>query len=572
LPGELVTANNIKTKTTNICDKDYKIGIINSHYESGLHYIEAFYESIGYNCDSIDERLTMSVIEKYSLLLIGSHGLDWYASELAVLREFLKAGGNVAFLGIIPNYSLLPFLAENGMDYFYETEYYNGYTNITTKKHPLMKGINKLYIEKYYSLKIQGPAIELFSDQLNNPVSAAAAVGDGLLIGIFSDFNYLLEIPDCDNKKLLQNIIYYEDILHELSLRIDRPADVLTTHSLYSFNITVFNTGEYAENIVLDIKINDRLIKRNSYSILESKTNLTLSFNWRPTRKGNYSISVEVYPVQNELITDNNIVSINQLVLEYHNFNVGILNADWSERPSYFYQWDWDNNYEQFLNQWALSGVKVYNITNNDIVNGALDSIDVLVLIGNVPSISTMTYIRKWYNAGGNILSLDKSIAFLNYAGFLPKEANNTDGYLDFWGDNSYYKGLVTDVVHPILYGYKPEQVLIGEWHWAYYYHPEMTDLYGSNYTCLVSCPNQLKDFVAAYNPGQNGRIVHSNCDEPFYYSDYELLTLNALMWLGEHCQPRGMSVGKILTIIIPTLIVVIPTTTIGIIIGRKRR
>ena len=164
---------------------------------------------------------------------------------------------------------------------------------------------------------------------------------------------------------------------------------------------------------------------------------------------------------------------------------VGILNADSTEEPSYFFG-AWGNSYTIIYNGLLSSGVIPTIVTNEDILSGIMDSLDVLILINNVPSELTSHIVKNWTLSGGSIISFDSSICFLNWAGLIPPEAEGTNGLSTYWDYSSSSTGKVVYNDHPVMKGYDIDDNVYGSGGAQYYSSDIFSTSAGPYYTSLV--------------------------------------------------------------------------------------
>lgn len=172
-------------------------------------------------------------------------------------------------------------------------------------------------------------------------------------------------------------------------------------------------------------------------------------------------------------------------------------------------------------------------ITNTSIIAGALDNYDVLFLADNWPDLASIQMIIDFWNKtnGGGIVALDSAIAFLCYAGILPAEANGTDGRDVYWTYQSENTAQIT-VAHPVTAGYTVGQNITGTDGDARYNITKMETTAGYPYFTMLAneYANMSFSYVSAYNPPDQGRVVHIWDQQPDNLQ-LKFLTLNAVRW-----------------------------------------
>ena len=132
-----------------------------------------------------------------------------------------------------------------------------------------------------------------------------------------------------------------------------------------------------------------------------------------------------------------------------------------------------DNEYFYLNNGLVANGFDSIVITNADILAGILLTVDVLVLIDNLPSDAASVTVRDWALMGGGILSFDSSICLLNWAGLIPPEADGTNGGGTYWEYMSAGQGKVVNDAHPVMDGYTYGDIVNGSSGDSRYYSDE---------------------------------------------------------------------------------------------------
>ena len=214
---------------------------------------------------------------------------------------------------------------------------------------------------------------------------------------------------------------------------------------------------------------------------------------------------------------------------------IAILNADGSEQPTYW-NGGWSNDPTSIDTGLNAEGFHVIIVNNSAILSGILNTVSVLILIDNVPNQAASAVVQTWWNSGGNIMSFDSSICFLNWAGILPSEAKNTSGYNTYWMYSSPSTGYVVNAFHPVMNGYSNGSTITGASGDAQYLHNAMVGTSASPYyTALVqtSTTSPRNDLVAAYDPPGYGKVVQIWDNTHWVNTALRQMITNALIWMN---------------------------------------
>ncbi|MFW9991145.1 MAG: fibronectin type III domain-containing protein [Candidatus Odinarchaeota archaeon] len=219
--------------------------------------------------------------------------------------------------------------------------------------------------------------------------------------------------------------------------------------------------------------------------------------------------------------------------------SVAVLNSLSTERPGYF-TGGWTNDYQSLYDGLISAGIVTAIVTNEDIISGELTDFDVLFLIDNVPNEFASPIVRDWWLAGGNIISFDSSICFLNWAGILPPEAAGTSGSDVYWNYDSPSTGVVVDDTHPVMYGYSNDQTVYGTSGDAQYYSPAIQGTSAAPYymPLVKTAVGSDYDLVAAYAPVTGGRVVHIWDYDHWNTASNQQMITNTISWMtvtGNH-------------------------------------
>lgn len=194
-----------------------------------------------------------------------------------------------------------------------------------------------------------------------------------------------------------------------------------------------------------------------------------------------------------------------------------------------------NNKYAPIYNGLVIAGINTILIENTDILSGALASVDILILIDNLPSDAAATVVKNWALAGGSVISFDTGACFLNWAGLLPPEADNTSGIDVYWTYATPDSGRVDDHTHPVMAGYSYNEILNGiavpdEAH--YFTNAMLSSSAGPYYSSLTKdSGNNSRDVVVTLDAPYAGRSVHIWEGEHWLAADFRQLILNAITW-----------------------------------------
>jgi len=208
------------------------------------------------------------------------------------------------------------------------------------------------------------------------------------------------------------------------------------------------------------------------------------------------------------------------------------------------------NDFASIYNGLISIGVDAINITNADILAGILETVEVLVLVDNWPSDTASLIVKDWALSGGGILSFDGSIAFLNWAGIIPPEADGTNGVITYWNYLSPDEGIVVNDGHPVMNGYNyGDNVSGAEYDSRYYSDAIMTSSAGPYYTPLVKENlGSNYDLVVALDAPYCGRVVHIWDQYHWNTASNQQMILNGINWIREKFAdvPETMGINEI--------------------------
>ncbi|MFW9991144.1 MAG: CARDB domain-containing protein, partial [Candidatus Odinarchaeota archaeon] len=326
------------------------------------------------------------------------------------------------------------------------------------------------------------------------------------------------------SNNLATNFVYIID-QHDLEVYLAIPPS-LQLGDTALISATIYNNGTYDENSVeLQLFLNDAIVASQTYPTFLIGETASITYSWSVSNYDIYNFTAYAAPVTGETDAMNNVVT------EIINIGtVAILNSN--QLPSYF-TGGWTNDYQLLHDGLTAAGIPAVIITNEDILNGALANFNVLILIDNAPNETASAVVRDWWLAGGDIISFDSSICFLNWAGILPPEAAGTSGSGVYWNYDSPSTGVVVDDTHPVMNGYSNDTIVSGAGgdsqyfdsmiqgtSAAPYYIPLVKTAIGSDY-----------DLVVAYVPGIGGQVVHIWDYNHWATVSNQQMIMNAITW-----------------------------------------
>lgn len=201
-------------------------------------------------------------------------------------------------------------------------------------------------------------------------------------------------------------------------------------------------------------------------------------------------------------------------------------------------------NYEALYNLLAGAGYQVTRITFQDILNHELNTanFDVLVLGDTVPRENITNLVKEFYLGGGGILSFDSGIAYLGYAGILPREtegvsAGNGTYWTYHWGYNNYVSSR-----HPVTKSHQLFDMLsypsggFAAYNWTALKTTSVAP-YLTNLTSDSDNANWITS-IAMDCSDMGGRVVQLGIPVQPWQSGWESIMIDAVEWLCP--QPKG--------------------------------
>lgn len=350
-----------------------------------------------------------------------------------------------------------------------------------------------------------------------------------------------------DDTQLVYNALAWSQYVipdHELRVTLDVPS-FCEPGATINITATVINEGLNNEtNLLLQLFIDHTEVTSDFIPELGNFTRHSLSYLWTPTIEAKYNITAYVAPVPGEYDLANNY---REKQVNVFKGALAILNADGFDRPGYW-TGGWHNDYMSIYNGLITEGFPVILVTNGDILSGVLASVDVIIMIDNCPNDAASEIVREWCHAGGNILTFDSSICFLNWAGILPPESIGSNGYNVYWDYGSPSRGVVVEDSHPIMTGYSYGETIYGTSGDAQYFSSIMKSTSaGPYYNPLVKTAiGSDFDLIVAYESGSSGNVVQIWDASHWQTMTNHQLISNAAAWLimkPDHELSAGVSV-----------------------------
>ncbi len=130
------------------------------------------------------------------------------------------------------------------------------------------------------------------------------------------------------------SFIVWQPPEHELRASLRAPGIIPVNNATF-VNVTVYNEGRNNEtNVEVQLWINDSMESSQIFLSVNSGTEVTLSYSWRPLLNGVYNITAYVIPVVNETLLFNNFETIFSLVQEPSDYliiqDANPWNFDWT--------------------------------------------------------------------------------------------------------------------------------------------------------------------------------------------------------------------------------------------------
>jgi len=308
VPGEEEVLNNVETEHVRV-SYAVVIGFIETHGES-LHgeQLKLYYESLGHIVNTIRSSLTPELLAEYDIIIVGEDwsNTPWSISEITAVEDFIRSGGGFVAIGDELAFSVQEILSEYGIRYTGFWPYAGSSSNIN-RSHPIMKGVNYIYIPNpRNSLSIAPPSYWIANDPSNIYIMIAGAEVAGKVICMSDDF--AAYVYDDDNEIMFANMIYWlKPPEHDLAVTLDAPTILEVTTSTL-LNATVSNMGLNNEtNVELQLIINNTIVASVLIPELLTGESYTLSYLWTPTVEATYNVTAFTPPLSVGEFTTNNV-------------------------------------------------------------------------------------------------------------------------------------------------------------------------------------------------------------------------------------------------------------------------
>lgn len=482
----------------------------------------------------------------YDILVLMDPELDFSPSEIAAIQDWVHGGGALIAVpdGGWPS-SFNTLLAPYGVVLTGGAGGYGFTSDIVS--HPITQNVTSIYVNWVQDISVETPSkcLAWVSDSYGlHAFLSTTARGDVVVI---SDSNIMDNdgLGMADNTQLMLNIFNYAGIRspHELAVTLEAPG-FLEPGTSTTLNVTVTNYGLSNEtNVELRMIINGTVVDSIVIPELQTETSSSLNYSWAPSIEGTYNVTAYAPPVNGEEATDDNAASMTVIV---HHFiaRVAVLNS--SEVPSYFIG-GLNNNYQPLVDALNAQGFMAQAVTNEEIVNGTLDSFDVFVMVDNVPNDAAVPAVVDFWRRGGGLVGFDSAICFFCYAGILPSESAGYNGFGTYWDYNTNNQGRVS-VEHPVTNGYAVGQILDGSGGDAEYSVNVLnaTSAY-PYYTRLVEGLTGPEEFAyaSAYQPASPyGKAVHIWDQQHWENGELQMMILNAVAWAAKPRYDHDLAVA----------------------------
>ncbi|MGY5854107.1 MAG: hypothetical protein RTU92_11110 [Candidatus Thorarchaeota archaeon] len=219
-------------------------------------------------------------------------------------------------------------------------------------------------------------------------------------------------------------------------------------------------------------------------------------------------------------------------------FRVALYNETNSTIPSYA-SGGVNTNYSYIFDFLVSAGFDVTQITEEDILNNELNTVDydVLVLADNLPRPETVDLTKEFWLAGGGILSIDSAAAFLGYAGILPRETEGvSDGFGVYWSYPYESTSNIT-VRNPVTQSYAVgDQLTFMLSDWCAYIWSALSGTTVASDITILAIDDDDADHVTALSmdpSDRGGKVVQLGIPVHSWAPDWEDMIVDAISWLA---------------------------------------
>jgi len=303
--NENYTEDNLNVKILRVTNTPV-IGIIKTHWETLYSQsLPDYCKKLGYVVEKIFENLTLSLLDKCDVIVIGEDWRDtpWPSTEIEAVQAYIDSGKGFLAIGDLLSTQVQEILENYGISYA-GTRALTGYTTNFDSIHPIMDYVDEVFVRSwipwaevtYNSLKVVSPAYWIVNDTSNEHIVVAGAEVNGHVLCLSGNFA----------KNIWTNAQMFKNILEWMTFQTDIViTDVITStnrivqgSTLY-VNVTVTNQGVFNENFNITTYYNSEIIETQSV-YLDSESSKILTFTWDTTNvaKGDYTILAKISEIQ----------------------------------------------------------------------------------------------------------------------------------------------------------------------------------------------------------------------------------------------------------------------------------
>ncbi|TXT54914.1 MAG: membrane protein of unknown function [Candidatus Thorarchaeota archaeon] len=153
---------------------------------------------------------TAGVLAPYDIVIINTPEINFTASEVTAINDWVNAGGSLIALGdnsgFLDEHQNLNYLLSNSDLRINLTDNYNTFSFTTTElmNHPTMEDVDELEFSGGTYVNYSGSATPLAMDE-QNTVIAFQEIGDGRIL-LAGDINFLSNVDSANNSKWAVNV------------------------------------------------------------------------------------------------------------------------------------------------------------------------------------------------------------------------------------------------------------------------------------------------------------------------------------------------------------------------------
>ena len=223
---------------------------------------------------------------------------------------------------------------------------------------------------------------------------------------------------------------------------------------------------------------------------------------------------------------------------------VAIYNEPNTTRPGYASVGVMNNNYTALKELLLDAGYEVSELTTTDIANHKLMTADydIFIMADNLPRENITNYVKEYWLGGGGILSFDSAISYICYAGMIPPESEDSEGYGVYWSYSPFSTVQNITTRHPVTKAYQVNDTITEESvDWAAF---DWTALQGTSIAAEITklatkTANSNLATVVAIDPTQKGgRVIQMLGDGDLIGVNMDDIIIDAIDWLCP--RPKG--------------------------------